>query len=96
MVVGQISSKMKTREFFIFITFSDTCTWVHLKGSGGALAPLEHTGFTPVSNSCYKKPHLFIVCPPPSMNFCMQPCVYVTFWEIITFVFIHNTCIYVL
>ena len=50
-----------------------------LEGAGGALppprtdlAPLEHTGFTPVSNSCYKKPHLFIVCPP-SMNFCMQP-----------------------
>ena len=47
---------------------------VHLRGSGaggGGLCPpleqiwppLEHTGFTPVSNSCYKKPHLFI-CPP--------------------------------
>ena len=44
--------------------------------SGGGLGPLEHTGFTPVSNSCYKKPHLFIVCPP-SINFCMQPCIIV-------------------
>ena len=46
-------------------------TGVHLRGGGGGLCPprtdlatLEHTGFTPVSNSCYKKPHLFIVCPP--------------------------------
>ena len=72
---------MKRREFSIFITFSDTYTGVHLSGGGGALAPLEHTGFTPVSNSCYKKPHLFIVCPP-SMNFCMQPCT-CTLWFIL-------------
>ena len=41
---------------------------VHLRGGKPPLEqiwpPLEHTGFTPVSNSCYKKPHLFIVCPP--------------------------------
>ena len=50
-------------------------------GGGGPWPPLEHTGFTPISNSCYKKPHLFIVCPPPSMNFCMQPCLWMFVYD---------------